>query len=124
MEMRRDLTASAVAIVLCTLLLGLVYPLLTTGVAQLLFPNRAGGSQIKRGDKVVGTRLIAQGFSRPVLDAHGKPRRDADGKPVLAPDPGYFQPRPSQTSYAANASSFANLGPNQRDLRDLIKQRI
>ena len=85
--MRRDLIASAVAVVICTVMLGLAYPLLTTGVAQVLFPNRADGSQVKRGGKVVGSKLIAQDFQRPVLDANGKPKEDADGNPVLAPDP-------------------------------------
>ncbi len=122
--MRKDLTASAVAIVLCTLVLGLAYPLLSTGVAQVLFPNKADGSQITRDGKVVGTRLMSQDFSRPVLDKNGKPKQDADGNPVLAPDPAYFQARPSQTGFAGNASGFANLGPNQSDLRDLIGERI
>jgi K+-transporting ATPase ATPase C chain len=101
--MRKDLTASAVAIVLCTLVLGLAYPLLTTGVAQLLFPGRADGSRLTRAGKVVGSRLIGQDFA---------------GRPA------YFQARPSQTGYAANASGFANLGPNQKRLEDLIRQRI
>jgi K+-transporting ATPase ATPase C chain len=122
--MRRDLIASAVAVVICTIMLGLAYPLFTTGVAQVLFPNKADGSQVKRGGKVVGSKLIAQDFQRPVLDANGKPKEDADGNPVLAPDPAYFQSRPSQTGYAGNASGFANLGPNQQDLLDLTKERI
>jgi len=122
--MRRDLIASAVAVVICTVMLGLAYPLLTTGVAQVLFPDKADGSRVKRGDKVVGSRLIGQDFQRPVLDADGEPKEDADGLPVLAPDPAYFQSRPSQTGYAGSASGFANLGPNQRDLLDLTKQRI
>jgi potassium-transporting ATPase KdpC subunit len=101
--MRKDLTASAVAIVLCTLVLGLAYPLLTTGVAQVLFPGKADGSQVTRDGGVVGSRLIGQDFEG---------------------DPAYFQPRPSQTGFAGDASGFANLGPNQRDLRDLVGERI
>jgi len=101
--MRKDIAGSAVAIVLCTLVLGLAYPLLTTGVAQVLFPNKADGSQVTREGRVVGTRLMSQDFEG---------------------DPAYFQPRPSQTGFAGNASGFANLGPNQRDLVDLIRERI
>ena len=57
---------------------------------------------IERDGKLVGSRLLAQDFRKPVLDADGKPRVDADGNPVLAPDPRYFQPRPSTaTSYNA-----------------------
>lgn len=101
--MRRDLTSSAVAIVLCTLLLGLAYPLATTGVAQLLFGGKADGSLVHRDGKVVGSSLIAQDFAK---------HRE------------YFQSRPSQTGYAGNASGFANLGPNQQDLRDLVQDNL
>jgi K+-transporting ATPase ATPase C chain len=122
--MRRDLIASAVAIVIATITLGLIYPLLTTGVAQVLFPNKADGSTIEQGGKVVGSRLIAQDFSKPVIGDDGEPETDEEGTPVVEPDPVYFQSRPSQTGYAGNASGFANLGPNQKDLRDLIEERI
>ncbi len=122
--MRKDVTSSIVAIVACTLLLGLAYPLLTTGVAQLVFPNRSDGSQVKRDGKVVGSRLIGQDFRKPVLDRNGKPKEDADGNPVLAADPNYFQERPSQTSYAANATGFLNQGPNQKDLSDIVRKQI
>ena len=54
-SMRRDLIASLVAIVLFTLAFGIVYPLLATGVAQVLFPNKSDGSQIERDGKVVGS---------------------------------------------------------------------
>jgi K+-transporting ATPase ATPase C chain len=101
--LRKDLTASAVAVGLCSLALGLVYPLLTTGVAQLLFPNKSDGSRVERAGEVVGSRLIAQDFRG---------------------DRRYFQPRPSQTDYAANATAFANLGPNQRALYDTTRKRI
>jgi K+-transporting ATPase ATPase C chain len=103
LAMRRDLIASSVAVVLCILLFGLAYPLLTTGVAQILFPNKSDGSQVERDGKVVGSHLIAQGFRG---------------------DRRYFQPRPSQTDYSADATAFANQGPNQRELYDLTKDRI
>ena len=101
--LRKDLIASAVAVVLFTVMFGLVYPLFVTGAAQVLFPNKADGSRIERDGKVVGSRLIAQDFRG---------------------DRRYFQPRPSQTEYAANATGFLNQGPNQQELADLTKQRI
>lgn len=101
--MRRDLITSALAVVVFTVLLGLAYPLLTTGAAQLLFPSKADGSKIERAGKVVGSRLIGQDFG-------GKPR--------------YFQSRPSVTDYSANATFFNNLGPNSKDLKALFDENI
>jgi potassium-transporting ATPase KdpC subunit len=101
--MRRDLTTSLLAIVVMTLVLGLAYPLLTTGAAQVLFPGKADGSRIERNGKVVGSSLIAQDFGK---------ARDL------------FHPRPSQTSYNPAGTAFNNLGPNSRDLaRQLRKNR-
>jgi K+-transporting ATPase ATPase C chain len=118
--MRRDLLTSALAIVVFTVLLGLAYPLAMTGISQVLFPNKADGSQIERDGQVVGSRLIGQDFQRPVLNKRGKPKVDADGNPVLEADPRYFQSRPSVTGYAPNVTYFNNLGPNQAELRDLF----
>jgi potassium-transporting ATPase KdpC subunit len=101
--MRRDLTASITAIVVFTLVLGLVYPLLTTGVAQVLFPNKADGSQVERGGKVVGSRLIGQDFK-------GERR--------------FFQSRPSVTGYNAAGTFFNNLGPNSRELAGLFEKNL
>jgi K+-transporting ATPase ATPase C chain len=123
--MRRDLVTSALAIVVLTVLLGLVYPLAVTGVSQVAFPGRANGSKIERDGRLVGSRLIAQDFRKPVLGADGKPKQDADGNPVLAPDPRYFQPRPStSTNYNPAASAFTNLGPNSKDARDTFKANL
>jgi K+-transporting ATPase ATPase C chain len=97
--MRKDLTSSALAIVVLTLLLGLAYPLLVTGVSQVAFPGKADGSRVERGGKVVGSRLIGQDF-------RGNPR--------------YFQSRPSATKYNAAGTAFSNLGPNSKKLRDQI----
>jgi K+-transporting ATPase ATPase C chain len=117
--MRRDLLSSVLAIVAITVVFGLAYPLLVTGISQLAFPGRADGSKVERNGKLVGSRLLAQDFRRPVLDADGKPSTDADGNPVLAADPRYFQPRPSTaTSYNAAGTAFTNLGPNSKDARD------
>ena len=122
--MRRDFSNSLIAIVLFTLVFGLAYPLAFTGVAQVLFPGKADGSKIHRDGKVVGSKLIAQDFRKPVLDKNGKPRTDADGNPVLTADPRYFQPRPSQTGYDPSVTFFSNLGPNSTDERDLVKANI
>src|SRR5262245_9791765 len=104
--MRRDITASIVAVVVMTLVLGVAYPLLTTGVAQLLFNNKANGSQVKRDGKVVGSRLIGQDFRKPVLGPNGKPKVDADGNPVMEADPRWFQSRPSQSNYDGSVTFF------------------
>ena len=122
--MRRDLLTSVLAIVVFTLLLGLAYPLATTGVSQLLFPNKADGSQLKRDGKLVGSRLIGQEFRRPVLGPDGRPKEDDQGNTVLEPDPRYFQSRPSVTGYNPSGTFFNNLGPNQMELRDLFRDNL
>jgi K+-transporting ATPase ATPase C chain len=99
--MRRDLITSALAIVVFTVLFGLVYPLATTGISQVVFANRADGSQIKRDGKLVGSKLIGQDFHN---------------------DARYFQSRPSATGYSPAGTYFNNLGPNQRALRDLFRR--
>jgi len=122
--MRRDLIASALAVLVFTVVFGLAYPLATTGVAQVLFPNKADGSQVMRDGKVVGSRLIGQEFQKPVLRPDGKPKTDKDGNPILEPDPRYFQSRPSATGYNPSVTFFNNLGPNQKDLRDLFRANL
>jgi K+-transporting ATPase ATPase C chain len=121
---RRDIVGSVVAIVALTVGFGLVYPLAMTGVAQVAFKDQANGSQVERSGKVVGSSLIGQDFRRPVLDANGQPKKDADGNPVLEADPAWFQSRPSQSGYSANITFFSNLGPNQRDLADQAKANL
>ena len=116
--MRRDLASSALAIVVLTLALGVAYPLVVTGIAQVAWPNKADGSQIERGGAVVGSRLIAQSF---VIDTG---RKDADGNAITRPDPRYFQPRPSQTDYNPSATFFSNRGPNQASARFFYRDRL
>ncbi len=101
--MRRDLITSALAILVFTVLLGLAYPLATTGVAQLLWPNKADGSVIERDGEAVGSRLIGQDFK-------GAPR--------------YFQSRPSVTGYDPAATYFNNLGPNSAALRKMFAENL
>ena len=122
--MRRDLLHSGIAIVVLTLLVGLAYPLLFTGVAQVLFPGNANGSKVNQGGRLIGSKLIAQDFRKPVLDRKGKPQMDAKGKPVLTADPRWFQPRPSATNYTADATAFGNLGPNNTTARDATKSNV
>ncbi len=122
--MKKNLITSAIAVIVFTLLLGVAYPLVMTGVAQVAFPGRADGSPIKVDGKVVGSRLLAQAWTVPVLDANGKPKKDSDGNPVVAPDPKFFQPRPSQTDYNPNGTFFSNRGPNQASARFFYRDQL
>jgi K+-transporting ATPase ATPase C chain len=122
--LRRDLITAAIAIVFFTLLLGIAYPLVTTGVSQVLFPGAANGSKVEVGGRVVGSELIGQDFRRPVRGPTGKPRLDAEGEPLLEPDPAYFQSRPSATEYSADVTYFNNLGPNSRELAESMEERL
>ncbi len=101
--LRKDLTTAAIALVFFTLLLGIAYPLATTGVAQVLFPGAADGSKIEVDGKVVGSELIGQDFGG---------------------DPRYFQGRPSATGYSANVTYFNNLGPNNKELSELFAEEL
>jgi potassium-transporting ATPase KdpC subunit len=123
--MRRDLITSLIAILILTVLFGLAYPLAMTGIAQVAFPGRANGSLIRQKGQVVGSRLIAQPFAKPVIGKNGKPETTSTGLPILTPDPEYFQPRPStQTEYNAAGSAFTNLGPNSTVARDTFKANL
>jgi K+-transporting ATPase ATPase C chain len=118
MKLVKELSTAAIAILVLTVMLGVAYPLVMTGISQVAFPNKADGSQIKVGGKVVGSRLIAKAF---VIDT-GK--KDSDGNPITRPDPRYFQPRPSQTDYSATASAFSNRGPNQITARFFYRDQL
>ncbi len=100
----RQLWASLRMLVVLTVLLGLAYPLLMTGFAQLVFPGRADGSLAERDGDVVGSSLIGQSFA-------GRPE--------------YFQSRPSAAGdgYDPLASSASNLGPESPDLLATIEER-
>jgi K+-transporting ATPase ATPase C chain len=116
--MRRDLITALTAVLVMTVLLGVAYPLVVTGIAQVTFPGNANGQQIKTGGKVVGSRLIGQAV---VIDTG---RKDAEGNPITRPDPRYFQPRPSATGYSPSATFFSNRGPNQVSARDFFREQL
>ena len=122
--MKHNLVTSALAVIVFTVLLGLAYPLAITGIAQVAFPNRADGSPITVRGKVVGSKLLAQAYQLPVLDAAGKPKQDAKGNPVTKPDPKYFQPRPSADGYNANGTFFSNRGPNQASAKFFYRDQL
>lgn len=104
-ELKTVLRPALIAFALLMFITGIVYPLATTGIAQLVLPRQANGSLIERDGKVIGSALIGQSWS----------------------DPKYFWGRPSATSPMpnnANASSGSNLGPSNPALMDVVKARI
>lgn len=121
---KREAITSVLAVVLFTVVLGLLYPLAMTGIGQLAFPGAANGAKVEQGGRVVGSKLIAQPFVKPVLDASGEPATDDEGEPIVESDPRYFQPRPSQTGYNPSGTFFNNAGPNNLDTRDLIAANV
>lgn len=121
--MRRDLTTSLLAVVVMTVFLGLAYPLAITGISQVLFPGEANGSKVSFDGRVVGSSLIGQSFSHPVLGKNGKPKLDEEEE-IRAPDKGYFQPRPSATGYSGNVTYFGNVGPNSVEGREEVRENL
>lgn len=103
--MLKHLRPTLVALLLFTAITGVVYPLVVTGITQVIFPRQANGSLIVKDGKAVGSELIGQPFD----------------------DPKYFWGRPSATSpfaYNAGASGGSNLGPTNPDLQKQIQGRI
>jgi K+-transporting ATPase ATPase C chain len=101
---RRQLLPALVVFLAFTALIGVVYPLVVTGVAQVAFPGRADGSLLERDGRTVGSRLIGQQFT----------------------SPRYFQPRPSAAGdgYDAMSSSASNLGPTNAEHLAEVEQRV
>src|ERR1700721_21776 len=121
--MRRDIVTSVIGIVVLTVLLGLVYPLVITGISQVAFPGNANGQQIHLDGKLVGSKLIGQSFKSPVIGKNGKPE-EKEEELVTEADPRYFQSRPSATeggAYNAAASTFSNRGPNDKATKEAIE---
>jgi potassium-transporting ATPase KdpC subunit len=99
--MKKNLITSVLMTVATTVLLGIIYPLVVTGLAQVLFHDKANGQLLKVNDKLVGSRIIGQGFS----------------------GPGYFHSRLSSagTGYDPQNSNGSQLGPTNHQLIDRVK---
>jgi len=100
--MRAQLWAAVKVFLVITVLVGIAYPLVVTGFAQVAFDHKADGSLIEHNGKVIGSSLIGQEFT---------------GNK-------WFQPRPSAADYDALASGGTNLGPTNPDLIKVVKQRV
>ena len=111
--MLKQLRPALVIVVLLTLLTGLAYPLAMTGIAEVLFPGQAQGSLVTQDGKVIGSTLIAQGFTS---DKYFHPRPSA----TTAPDP-KDATKTVGAPYNAQNSGASNLGPTNKALIDRIK---
>jgi K+-transporting ATPase ATPase C chain len=103
--MKKNLLISVLYTLVTTVLLGIGYPLIVTGFAQVLFPKQANGELIQQGGKLVGSRLIGQPFTAP----------------------GYFYSRPSAAGaagYDPTSSSGSNLGPTNKALQDRVNASV
>ncbi|MCS6296147.1 MAG: potassium-transporting ATPase subunit KdpC [Nitrospira sp.] len=103
--MAAQLRSALMVFLILTILTGVAYPLVVTGIAQLLFPHQANGSLIYKDGKPIGSTLIGQPFD----------------------EPKYFWGRPSATApfpYNAAASSGSNLGPTNPALTEAVKTRV
>lgn len=102
--MKKNLLTAVLMTVATTVLLGIIYPLLVTGLAQILFHDKANGQLIEQNGKVIGSRIIGQPFTSSL----------------------YFHSRPSAagTGYDAANSSASNLGPTNRKLIDRVKSEV
>ena len=102
--MKKNLLISVLFTVVTTVLLGLIYPLIVTGLAQLIFPSKANGQLIQRNGTVIGSRILAQPFTGPQ----------------------YFHPRPSAAGngYDAANSGGSNLGPTNQKLIDRVNADV
>jgi K+-transporting ATPase ATPase C chain len=123
--MRRDIVTSVIAMIVFTVLLGLVYPLFITGVSQVAFPGNANGQKVYVNGKLVGSKIIGQSVASPVIEKNGKPKEEEEL--VTEPDPRYFQSRPSATeggAYNAAASTFSNRGPNDKATEEADAENV
>lgn len=114
MALRKDLITAALAVLGLTLGLGILYPLIITGISQVAFPGNANGQLVYRHGTLVGSKLIGQNVADVVRNPRTGEVEMRHGTPVTVPDPRYFQTRPSGTTPADNAAAttFANYGPN------------
>jgi K+-transporting ATPase ATPase C chain len=103
--MKKNLLISIWFTLATTVLFGIIYPLVVTGLAQMIFPRQANGDLIKQGDKLVGSHLLGQPFTAP----------------------GYFYSRPSNAGaagYDPTASGGSNLGPTNKALQDRVNASV
>ncbi|MFI5090430.1 MAG: potassium-transporting ATPase subunit KdpC [Terriglobales bacterium] len=103
--MKKNLVTAVLMTIVTTVLLGIIYPLVVTGLAKVLFPHKANGQLIERNGKVVGSRIIGQAFT----------------------GAGYFHPRLSaagNNGYDATNSGGSNFGPTNQKLIDRVKQDV
>ncbi|MGW9040771.1 potassium-transporting ATPase subunit C, partial [Streptomyces sp. NPDC055721] len=115
----RVLWAGLRALLVLTVVCGVLYPLAVTGIAQLAFPGKANGSEIKSEGKVVGSELIGQTYNLPLKE----------GEETAAPDLKWFQPRPSNglgsngvnTQYSIILSGATNRSGDNEDLITWVK---
>ena len=105
--MRRQLLPAIVSMVVFTVVLGIAFPLVVTGIAQVAFNDKADGSLVTKDGKVIGSSMLAQPFTT------------ANGTPIKR----YFQPRPSAANYDPTASSGSNLGPTNPKLLRAVRRR-
>lgn len=101
----KNLTIALLMTIVTTILLGLVYPLVVTGIALVVFPDKANGQLIRKADgTIIGSRIIGQPFS----------------------SPGYFRPRPSAAGkgYDAAYSYASNYGPTSKALIERVKKDV
>ncbi|MBS0475435.1 MAG: potassium-transporting ATPase subunit KdpC [Proteobacteria bacterium] len=104
-ELRSSFRPAVVVLLALTLMTGIAYPLAMTGIAQLVLPDQANGSLIRKSDRVIGSELIGQAFASDRY-FHGRP--SAAGK----------------DGYDASASAATNLAPGSKDLRNAIQGRM
>jgi potassium-transporting ATPase KdpC subunit len=106
MEMTKNLITAILMTIVTTIIFGLIYPLAVTGLAQVIFPDKANGQLIRSTNgTLIGSRIIGQPFS----------------------SPGYFRSRPSAAGtagYDASASSGSNLGPTNKKLIDRVQADV
>jgi K+-transporting ATPase ATPase C chain len=102
--MKKNLITAILMTIATTILLGIIYPLVVTGLAQLIFPKQANGQLIEKGGKTIGSSILGQSFSSPA----------------------YFHPRPSfaGNGYDASNSNGAQLGPTNQKLIDRVKADV
>src|SRR6201987_1760444 len=102
--MKKNLVTSVLMTIATTVLLGIIYPLVVTGLAQVLFPHKANGQLIQKDGKIIGSSIIGQGFSGTA----------------------YFHSRPSAAGngYDAANSGGTNMGPTNQKLISRVAQDV